>query len=199
MSEADRIVGLYERHAHAFDRLRSKHLFEHAWIDRFAGKLAQGSSVLDLGCGSGDPIAAALLARGMKVTGIDSSPTLIDLCRERLPAGDWQVADMRELSLGRTFDGILAWHSFFHLTPDAQRAMFPRFAAHAVEGTVLMFTSGPSEGVAMGNLEGEPLYHASLSPEEYRCLLAENGFEVLAHTVEDPECGGATVWLARGI
>lgn len=199
VSEADRIVGLYERHAHAFDRQRSKHLFERSWIDRFAGQLAEGSSVLDLGCGSGEPIAASLLVRGMKVTGIDSSPTLIDLCRERLPSGDWQVADMRELTLGRTFDGILAWHSFFHLTPDVQRAMFPLFAAHAVGGTMLMFTSGTSEGVAIGTFEGEPLYHASLSPEEYGRLLAENGFELLAHMPEDPECGGATVWLARKI
>lgn len=199
MSEADRIVGLYERHAHAFDRQRSKHLLEKSWVDRFAGQLAEGSCVLDVGCGSGEPMAASLLERGMKVTGIDSSPTLIDLCRERLPQGDWQVADMRELSLGRTFDGILAWHSFFHLTPDAQRAMFPLFAAHAAGRAVLMFTSGPSEGVAMGTFEGEPLYHASLSSEEYRRLLAENGFEVIAHVAEDPQCGGATVWLARKV
>lgn len=199
MSEADHIVGLYERHAHAFDRQRSKHLLEKSWVDRFAGQLAEGSCVLDAGCGSGEPMAASLLERGMKVTGIDSSLTLIDLCRERLPQGDWQVADMRELSLGRTFDGILAWHSFFHLTPEAQRAMFPVFAAHAGEHAALMFTSGPSEGVAMGTFEGEPLYHASLSSEEYRRLLAENGFEVIAHVAEDPQCGGATVWLARKV
>lgn len=199
MSEADRIVGLYERHAHAFDRLRSKHLFERSWIDRFVEQLAEGAHVLDVGCGSGEPMAASLLERGMKATGIDSSPTLIGLCRERLPAGEWHVADMRDLSLGRTFDGILAWHSLFHLTPDAQRAMFPLFAAHASGGGALMFTSGTSEGVAMGTFEGEPLYHASLSSDEYRSLLAENGFEVIAHVAEDPECGGATVWLARKV
>ena len=60
-----------------------------------------------------------------------------------------------------------------------------------------MFTSGPAAAVAIGEFEGEPLYHASLDPEEYRALLSENGFEVLRHVAEDPSCGGATVWLAQ--
>jgi 2-polyprenyl-3-methyl-5-hydroxy-6-metoxy-1,4-benzoquinol methylase len=33
--------------------------------------------VLDLGCGGGDPVALALKAHGLKVTGIEGSPTLI--------------------------------------------------------------------------------------------------------------------------
>jgi hypothetical protein len=49
----------------------------------------------------------------------------------------------------------------------------------------------------MGAIEGEPLYHASLDGAEYRALLRENGFTVVAHAVEDPSCGGHTVWLAR--
>ena len=197
MSEAERVVGLYERHARAFDAIRSKHLFERPWLDRFAGGLAAGASVLDIGCGSGEPMAADLIRRGLAVTGVDSSETLIGLCRERFPSADWHVADMRGLALGRTFDALLAWHSFFHLTPNEQRAMFPLFAAHAADGAMLMFTSGPAEGVAMGTFEGEPLYHASLDPEEYRRLLRENGFAVVDHVADDPDCGGATIWLAR--
>ncbi|MDQ0319303.1 hypothetical protein QO002_001441 [Pararhizobium capsulatum DSM 1112] len=60
-----------------------------------------------------------------------------------------------------------------------------------------MFTSGPSHGVAAGSFKGEPLHHASLAPEEYRALLADNGFSVVRHQIEDPDCGGATIWLAR--
>lgn len=197
MGEAERVIGLYERHARAFDGIRSKHLFEKPWLDRFAANISRGASVLDIGCGSGEPMAADLLARGLLVTGVDSSETLIGLCRARFPAADWRVGDMRGLALGRTFDALLAWHSFFHLTPDEQRAMFPVFAAHTAKGAMLMLTSGPAEGVAMGTFEGEPLYHASLGPEEYRWLLGENGFTVVDHVTDDPDCGGATVWLAR--
>ncbi len=61
-----------------------------------------------------------------------------------------------------------------------------------------MFTSSPAHGEALGTFEGEPLYHASLDAAEYRALLDENGFSVVAHTVEDRACGGHTIWLARG-
>jgi hypothetical protein len=59
------------------------------------------------------------------------------------------------------------------------------------------FTSGHCAGEAIGEFEGEPLYHASLDPEEYRALLARHGVEVLAYVPDDPECGGHTVWLSR--
>ena len=104
---------------------------------------------------------------------------------------------MRTLSLDRRFDGILAWDSFFHLSPEDQRTMFPIFRRHAGPGAALMFTSGPSHGEAIGTYKGEPLYHGSLDGAEYRSLLHENGFEVVSHVIEDPACGHHTVWLSR--
>ena len=60
-----------------------------------------------------------------------------------------------------------------------------------------MFTGGPGHSVAIGSYRGEPLYHASLDGAEYRALLEANGFGVVAHVVNDPTCGGHTIWLAR--
>jgi hypothetical protein len=60
-----------------------------------------------------------------------------------------------------------------------------------------MFTSGDEAGVRVGEWVGEPLYHASLAPEEYRALLESEGFTVLDYRPRDPECGYATIWLAR--
>ena len=94
-------------------------------------------------------------------------------------------------------DGILAWDSFFHLRRDDQRAMFATFRAHTAPGAALMFTSGPRDGEAIGTFHGEPLYHASLVPDEYRALLDRHGFEVVAHKAEDPGSGRHTIWLAR--
>ena len=169
---ADAIVSLYTRHAAAYDRQRGRKLTEARWLDRFLSLLPAAPSVLDIGCGMGEPIARHLIELGCAVTGIDSSEPLITLCRERYPQQDWQVADMRKLALGRHFDGLIAWDSFFHLRPDDQRRMFPRFQAHAAEGAALLFTSGPRHGEAIGSFEGEPLYHASLDPTEYRALRA---------------------------
>jgi SAM-dependent methyltransferase len=192
------IIELYERRAHDYDHDRSRVLHERAWIEEFLRHVGPSGTILDLGCGMGEPIARHLLERGYRVLGVDSSPTLIELCRARFPAGEWLVADMRLVQLARRFDGILAWDSFFHLSRDDQRGMFARFAAHAEPGAPLMFTSGISDGVVIGSYHGEPLHHASLDPAEYRRLLELSGFDVRAHRLEDPECGGRTVWLATG-
>lgn len=195
--EAERIVGLYRRHARAWAEDRGTTLIEGAWLDRFLALLPAGAPVLDIGCGSAEPIGRYLIEKGHPVTGADSSPELIGICGGRFPRGDWRVADMRTLSLGRAFDGLLAWDSFFHLCHPDQRRTFPVFREHAAPRAALMFTSGPAHGVAMGTYRGEPLYHASLDGAEYRALLDANGFDVVSHAVEDPACGHHTIWLAR--
>jgi trans-aconitate methyltransferase len=199
MSEfADRIIGHYERHAMAWDEDRSRGAWnDKPWLDRFIAMLAKGASVLDLGCGSGNPVARHMAAQGLRITGVDSSPKLISLCRSRLPAHTWIVGDMRTLSLKQWFQGILAWDSFFHLTPADQRRMFDVFREHAAPCTALMFNAGPSHGEAIGSYRGDPLYHASLDPAEYATLLEGIGFKIVAQVVNDPQAGGRTVWLVR--
>ncbi len=194
---SERIVALYERHARDWDRDRGRSLFEKPWLDRFIALLPRGASILDIGCGSAEPIGRYLIEQGVRLTGVDSSPALIALCRARFPEQSWAVADMRILALGRPFDGLIAWDSFFHLSHAHQRRMFPIFRRHAAPGAALLFTSGPAHGEAIGSYRGEPLYHASLSEAEYRALLAANGFAVVRHAVEDADCGGHTVWLTQ--
>jgi SAM-dependent methyltransferase len=192
----DAIVDLYERHSRAYDRDRSRSLQERTWLDRFLAHVRPGGTVLDVGCGTGEPIARYLIERGCRVAGVDASPSMIELCRARFSDAEWLLADMRQLDLGRRFEGILAWDSFFHLSMDDQRGMLRRFAAHAQRAAPLMFTSGAAEGESIGAFGEEPLYHASLGPAEYEQLLATNGFVVRAHVLEDPECGDHTVWLS---
>lgn len=197
-SPSEQIVGLYQRHAAAWDRLRSPgRLLEKPWLDRFLALLQSGTSLLDVGCGAAEPIAGYLIRSGYRVTGVDSSAPLLAMARRRFPDQAWIEADMRALALGRRFHGILAWDSFFHLSPEDQPAMFAVFREHIQPGGALLFTSGPEHGSVLGDFEGEPLYHGSLDPEEYRALLRANGFAVVAHVATDPACGEHTVWLAR--
>jgi trans-aconitate methyltransferase len=197
-SDAARVIEIYQRHAEAWSRDRGDRLFEQGWLDRFVALLpARRRTVLDIWCGPGVPIAQYLIERGCQVSGVDSSSAMIAMCVDRFPQHQWHVADMRTLTLDRTFGGILAWDSFFHLPASDQCRMFAIFKQHAAPGAVLMFTSGPSAGEQIGSYQGEPLYHASLDRAEYRTLLADNGFDVVAHVVEDTTCGLHTIWLAR--
>src|SRR5829696_3329856 len=140
MSHATEIIGLYERHALAWDTERDRSLFERPWLDRFSELMPQRGSILDLGCGAGEPIARHFIEQGFRVSGVDASQTMIAVCRDRFPQETWRVGDMPTLDRGFGFDGIIAWDSFFHLAYDDQRRMFPIFRAHARWNTLLMFT-----------------------------------------------------------
>lgn len=117
-SAADGVVDLYSRRAIDFDADRTKTLFEKSWLDAFLAHVPLDGSVLDLGCGSGEPIARYLIQSGRSVAGVDASPGVIALCRERFPDQSWIVADMRGLDLAQLFDGLVVWHSAIHLTPE---------------------------------------------------------------------------------
>mgnify|MGYP006271448185 FL=1 len=153
--------------------------------------------MLDLGCGCGEPIAAWYVARGDRVTGVDGAAAMIARCRALLPDVETVCADMRGLALGRRFDVVLAFDSFFHLAPAAQRAMFPVFAAHAAAGARLLFTSGARAGESVGRVGDSPVYHASLAPGEYRRLLRDSGFFPCWFRAEDAALQGHSVWLAQ--
>lgn len=47
----------------------------------------------------------------------------------------WVLADVRNLALQRRFHGIIAWDSFFHLTPGDQCRVIPIFRARALSGS----------------------------------------------------------------
>ena len=191
------VTETYDKIAAWFDGARSRTLIERPYLDELTGALRPGAAILDLGCGVGEPIMRYLVERGFAVTGVDASAAMIAIARPRFPGTPLLVGDMRRLDLGRRFGAVIAWHSFFHLPHDDQRAMFAVFAEHLEPGGLLMFTSGDEHGEVWSENGGEALYHASLDAGEYRRLLAAHGFALLRHAANDAACGGATVWLAR--
>ena len=188
---------VYERHAARFDAERPKCLVERAWLSRFLSLLPDSARILDAGCGAGDPIAAHFIGQGHAVTGIDSAASAISIARSRFPDAEWQVMDMRALDLPGSFDGIVGWHSFFHLTPDEQPDTLRRFAEHLRPGGALLLTVGPAAGEVIGQICGEPVYHASLAPDDYGRILDSLGLHVVELVFEDPDCDLATVLLAQ--
>ncbi|WP_313294721.1 class I SAM-dependent methyltransferase [Pseudomonas sp.] len=121
---ADQIVDLYDRHASIWNKLRANHFIDSKWIERFASLLTQSANVLDLGCGSGQPVARYLIETGASVVGVDSSKQMIALCSGQFPAQEWIHADMRTLALNRQFDaigealGIFQGETLYHASLD---------------------------------------------------------------------------------
>lgn len=73
--------------------------------------VASGTRFLDAGCGGG---SASLLAaqRGADVSGLDAAAGMIEVARERVPAGDFRVGDIQELPYeDDSFDAVIAANS----------------------------------------------------------------------------------------
>lgn len=191
------ILESYSKIAKWFNEHRSRDLFEKSWLDKAISQLSPGAKILDLGCGMGEPIAKYFIEQGFRVTGIDGCKEFIEIAKSNLPNGVFLIGDMRKLSLDSKFDFIIAWNSFFHLGADEQRNMFSIFANHLKSKGVLMFTSGPKAGEVWSDNGGEELYHASLDPDEYKELLEKYGFELIQYKINDENCNGHTVWLAK--
>jgi len=192
------LASLYAKHALRFDKARFRSLIERNYLDFVLERVSPGARVLDVGCGAGEPLAKYFIDQGCQVTGIDFVEEMLEMCRARFPTMRWLKMDMRQLELGETFDVVMAWDSFFHLSREDQRPVLRKFREHTAKGGVLVFTSGPREAEEVGgDLFGDQLFHASLSPEEYRALLSGLGYEVVLHREEDPDCGGHTVWVAQ--
>jgi SAM-dependent methyltransferase len=74
--------------------------------------IGNGVRLLDVGCGPG---GAALLAarRGARVAGLDASPDSVEVARERVPEGDFRVADMESLPWpDHSFGAVTGFNSF---------------------------------------------------------------------------------------
>jgi SAM-dependent methyltransferase len=78
-----------------------------------------GDRLLDVACGSGLAIELAGL-RGAACSGIDASPRLVAVARDRNPGSDIRVGDMRVLPWDpSSFDVVTSFRGIWGTTPDA--------------------------------------------------------------------------------
>jgi hypothetical protein len=70
------VIDVYQRYGAAWAKLRDTRLVERPWIDRFCALIPAGGAVLDIGCGSGLPVAGELIERGFDVAGVDGARRL---------------------------------------------------------------------------------------------------------------------------
>ncbi|WP_316827408.1 class I SAM-dependent methyltransferase [Pedobacter miscanthi] len=195
--ERKNVYQVYNKIGQWFAENRYADAVEETYLKELLQNLPADAKVLDLGCGNGKPILAYFVNRSINVLGIDASEQMLEMAKANFPATRFMLKDMRELDLDEKFDAVIAWHSFFHLPADDQPGMFGIFKQHLNPNGILLFTSGTERGEAWGLNGGENLFHASLDTAEYQALLQSNQFEVLKHKINDPDCGGANVWVAQ--
>ena len=161
--------------------------------------LTSGSRILDVGCGNGCPISAALVAAGHHVVGLDSSHEMLGRFRLNLPRTPAVRGDTRACPfLDGSFDAAVSWGMLFHLDPGDQFTAFAAVSRVLKPGAPFLFTGAEIPDVPAndpgitGTMNGVTFrYYAVPS---YQTLIAGHGFE-LVDVYDDP--GVSTYYFAR--
>ena len=155
-------------------------------VRQWARSLPANGAILDIGCGSGVPLSAALIAEGFQVSGIDPSPTLVAAFRRGFP--DAQVAcEPAERSdfFGRRFDGAIAIGLMFLLSADDQRELIRRVGA-ALKPSGRFLFSAPRQACSWTDMTtARP--SLSLGAEQYAQAVAQAGMALANDYVDEGE------------
>jgi SAM-dependent methyltransferase len=152
-----------------------------------ASRHPTATTLLDVGCGSGNILAAAR-ERGWTACGVEVTEGVASRARE-LSGADVHVGDFMELPLSGPFDVVVMWQVLEHL-PDPRAALQKVKNLMAPQGLLLITvpnfasTASQKQGPQWSGLKpGFHLYH--YTPESLTRLLALTGFgktEVLARS-----------------
>ncbi|MEE4494787.1 class I SAM-dependent methyltransferase [Streptomyces sp. BE230] len=171
-------------------------MFRHEWdgkpfdldvLNAFAGRVAEGGRVYDVGCGPCGHVTEMLAARGLDVLGIDLSPRCVTLARQEKPARRFAVMDQRDIA-GERLDGLVSYYSL-HDQPKVQlAAALASWAAALRPGGQLLIVAkeGTGDGVVDDPLGSDlRVYWAEFTEYELRAAAGDAAFRVDDCTVRE--------------
>lgn len=166
---------------------------EAEWL---AKELPANARVLDLGCGTGRPVAEVLAAAGHRVTGYDLSPTMIEIARTQIPCATFDVADLRTLDQPASrWDAVVVCYSLLQLSRAEIDAALAKFADWLAPGGIFLMATMPVDAEGFDfQFMGRTVTVSSYSAEGYRERLTHLGLEVVRERFADfqPDYPGST-------
>jgi cyclopropane fatty-acyl-phospholipid synthase-like methyltransferase len=168
------------------------------YLDLMLEGLRPGARVLDLGCGTGEPVALYLIGKGFRVVGVDESAAMLEIARRVVPEAELIEGDMCDVELAGVFDAAVAWDSLFHVERARHRAVFRKISGVlAPGGRLLLSTGGTGHPGFTSEMYGRTFFYSGFEPEEVLRLLGSEGFEVELCEVDDPSSLGHLAVVAR--
>jgi ubiquinone/menaquinone biosynthesis C-methylase UbiE len=149
-------------------------------LEEFADLLPRSARVLDVGCGSGVPVARFLTEHGFDVIGIDLSTKMVALARKNVPQARFVKKDMTELDFEQnSFDGLAAFYSVIHVPREKHVELFGTFHKILKPNGVMLLSIGHSEWEGTEKYHGEEMFWSHYGPERSQRMIKQAGFEIL--------------------
>lgn len=172
-----------------------------SWIAGLSELLGPGSRVLDLGCGSGVPVAHSLVAAGHHVTGVDISEVQISRARKLLPQADFIRADATSLTFPEgSFDAVVSLYVLIHIPLDEQPPLLERIATWLRPGGWLLCCTGQDEWTGLDENwlgSGVAMWWSHADAETNRGWLTRAGLAVEREELAPEGQGGHALFWAR--
>ncbi len=156
-------------------------------LARLLAVLPSGARALDIGCGGGIPVTAAL-ARVAEVVGVDVSPVQIREARARVPQARFVLGDIMTLEFeAGSFDAVTAFYALFHLPREEHAALIERVAGWLRPGGHALLTVGRTShpGYTEPDFFGVTMYWSHHEADWYAAAMRAAGFEILERGVQD--------------
>jgi SAM-dependent methyltransferase len=165
------------------------------FLSETLARIPPGSDVLELGCGAG--IDAGALGEHRRYTGVDLSPVMLSLARERVPSGAFLRHDLTSLELPEgSFDAVVALYAFGHVPGAEHVPTFARVFRWLRPGGVFCssFPSGDDGDAVQDDWLGVPMFFGGIGGEATETALLEIGFRLeISEVKEEVEEDGAAI------
>lgn len=147
-----------------------------AQIERAVAFAKHKGVALDVGCGTGR-LMGLLGKHGFLTDGLDVSPAMVALARDRYPEARVFHADICRWELPRSYDLIVAWDSVWHVPLAQQEAVLTKLCRGLAAGGAIVLTTGGTDGPLekQDSCMGPPMYHATLGIPKTLQVLAASG------------------------
>ncbi len=178
----------YEANAATFIRCRSKGIdgVGAASVRHWARSLPPNATVLDVGCGAGDPISKVLVEEGLTVYAMDASLSMVQVFQQNFPNTPVACEAAEDSSFfNRQFDAIIAWGLMFLLPVETQKTVITKMAHALYSGGRLLFTA-PSQKMKWNDAITK-IESVSLGAAEYKELLAASGLSLIEEFKDEGE------------